>query len=294
MDDWTFRFKDDGLLLNADITYDPVTGQANPFVDILNVTGLSNAPFRTTENNREGQDGGFVDAEFEQMRTIVLEGMVYANVNTVAAYLQSLKKNFGPNKTVQPFYFKEPGLNDRVVFAKSYGVNYDWTTALRTGTTPVQFQLIAEDPSIYDAEPTTATIGLSIPAGGRGYNRAYNYAYGAASLGGMANVFNGGDKDATATIKIFGPVTDPGVYHDVTGRVLQFQMVLLTGQFLTINLRNRTVYLNDSASRRNALTNYSRWFLLSPGSNSLRFLGSDPIGGAPDPIMSVEARGAYR
>ena len=133
MDDLTFQFGEDGVLLNTDPII-PFEDLSSAFVDITNIQGLSSAPFRTTERSREGQDGGFIDAELEEMRTIIIDGTVYAPTYALEPYLESLKANYAPSKTTKPFYFQAPGINGRVVFCKSYGVKYDWTVDRRLWT----------------------------------------------------------------------------------------------------------------------------------------------------------------
>lgn len=308
LDDYTFMFRDDGILLNSDA--DPTA----PFVDIVKITGLDSAPFRITERDREGSDGGFIDVEFEKSRTIVLEGFVYSPAEMLEPFLDALKYNFGPSNSLYPFYLRAPGTNDRVVFCKSFGLKYDWDTSRRTGVAEIQIQLSAEDPSIYDVEPVTDTTTLATIVGGRGYNKGYNYgyastyavtdyyiddyadSYGVATVpsDGSVQINNGGNKPTGATITIYGPIRNPAVVHDASGRQISFDIELTTDQYLTIDLRNRTVLLNGTANRRYTLLNTSRWFLLSPGMNNLRLLGIDTVSGSPDPSMVVTARGAYR
>jgi hypothetical protein len=317
MDEFTFQYNDDGLLLNDDFggttSLDP-SGVASftPFFDIVRVEGLASSDFRTTERSREGMDGGDIDAEFEEMRTITIEGTVYSPPELLESYLDSLKDNYAPTKIPLPLYWRAPGINDRVVFCKSYGAKYTWDDKRRLGIADVQIQLKAEDPSIYDADVVSGNTGLPSAGTGRAYPRAYSYGYGSpaayddiyvdtyslithtSGLGGRIDIVNGGNKPTGAVITIYGPIISPTVAHDLTGRQLMFNISLASNEYLEINLRARTVKLNGTANRRNAMSSTSRWFMLAPGINSLRLLGTDPIGGAPDPAMVVEARGAYR
>lgn len=318
MEDFTFQYTDKGLILNDDFdgttAIDPSSGTPlfTPFVDITSVEGLSNAEYRITERSREGMDGGDIDAEFELPRTIVIEGTVYSPSNVLENYLEQLKSNFGPTKIAQPLYWRAPGISDRVVFCKSYGVKYTWDERRRLGIADIQIQLKAEDPSIYDAQVVSGSTGLPSAGTGRSYNHGYNYGYGApaayddvytdayslithsSGIGGRIDIVNGGNKPTGAIVTIYGPINAPSVVHDLTGRQLAFNINLASNEYLEISLRDRTIRLNGTANRRNAMINTSRWFLLAPGINSLRLLGSDPIAGAPDPAMVVEARGAYR
>lgn len=313
-DDYTFKFGNDGIILNTDVPIPDANSDFTPFIDVTNIEGLDSPEFRITDRDREGQDGGFVDVEFEKMRNIVIDGTVYAPANRLEAFLDDLKYNYGPSNDLQPFFLIAPSTNERVVFCKSRGVRYSWATARRTGTVEIQISLTAEDPAIYDSIPVTDDTGLAQVVGGRGYNKAYNFGYAGLFSGtdfyvdeyvddygtaltpsdGSCHITNGGNRPTGAIIQIFGPIRNPSVVHDTSGRQLSFNIELIADQYLTIDLRNRTVRLNDSANRRHTMLSTSRWFLLPPGENSLRLLGVDPTSGAPDPMMVVTARGAYR
>lgn len=284
---YQFVYQDGGILLNDDAL------PSKPFVDIVRVSGLDNAPFRTTERDREGMDGGFADAEFEKSRTIVLEGTVYGPHTELYTYMESLKNNYAPVNQPQPFYFQPPSTSRRVVFCKSYGCKYDIDQAWRIGSSPIQLQLFAEDPTIYDDPTTQVSCSLPIEGTGRGYDKSYDYGYGGPNSGGSLTWINSGNRPGTGTIIITGPIINPVITHDTSGSELEFNITIAAGQTLTVELRDHTVLLNGTANRRSALVNTSRWFLLQPGANSLRFGGTDP-GGTTDPTMTLLARGAYR
>jgi len=157
LSDYEFQLGDTGVRLNS--------GSTVPFVDISKVSGLDNAPYRETIRDHEGADGGFIDAEFEKGRDIILEGMVYGDLTNVESILDSLKLNFAPVTSPIPFYIKPGTVNERLVFVKSRGARYDWDTARRIGCTEIQFLLFAEDPRIYDANLSSVIIGFGGIAG---------------------------------------------------------------------------------------------------------------------------------
>src|SRR5215467_388463 len=106
--DLTFQLNS-GVLLNSDATL--------PFFDVATVTGFDNAPFRETTRDHEGVDGGFMDAEFETGRDIVIEGTAFAtDANSIEPYLDTLKANWAPQRTPIPLVFKGAGVNERVLF----------------------------------------------------------------------------------------------------------------------------------------------------------------------------------
>src|SRR5690606_4810244 len=103
-EDFTIQFGSNGLVLNSDIVPN------EPFVDITSIEGLDNAPVDSSDRQREGMDGGFVDAEYESLRSIVLNGTVYGSENDVELYLDQLKANFAPSRNSKPLYILFPGM----------------------------------------------------------------------------------------------------------------------------------------------------------------------------------------
>jgi hypothetical protein len=198
LNDYEFKLNDTGVLLNG--------GNIAPFVDVMKVSGLDNAPYRETIRDHEGTDGGFLDAEFERGRDIVLEGVIYCDSSSVEPYLDSLKSNYAPVRTPIPFYFKSSGVNERVVFVKPRGVRFDWELARRIGMTNAQFLLYAEDPRIYD----NILNSIVIPFGGSattgfGFNvspiitdtftRSVSNGWGTPDVGGATSTANGSASD---------------------------------------------------------------------------------------------------
>jgi hypothetical protein len=166
-----------------------------------------------------------------------------------------------------------------MIMCKSLGVKYDWDTAMRTGTSPIQFQLKAEDPTIYSGEQVVLTCGLTSGGSGSGFPYGFPRGFGSAVTGSNAvNAYNMGNKNVGALIR-FAQVISPAVVNDTTGDFLQLNVTVAAGEFYELDLKNRTVRPNGTANRRNLLANSSRWFLLQPGDNMLRFNGT-PNGAA--------------
>lgn len=266
--DYEFQLNDSGIRLNgSDLTL--------PYVDITKVSGLDSAPYRETIRDHEGQDGGFIDAEFEKGREIILEGTVFGASNNVEPYLDSIKSNFAPSATSKPFYFKSTGVSERVIFVKPRGVRFDWETARRLGMTNIQFLMYAEDPRIYDNSLTTQIIPYGGTATtGFGFNVGFNLSFGANVPPNGSYVTVGGNRPAPAILTITGPVDQPRIINDTNSKNLIFNTSLGGGETLTIDLAARTVLLNGNINRRNTLIT-SDWFLFQPGSTFIRFGGTN-------------------
>jgi len=94
--DYTFQL-DSGVVLNTDTL---------PFVDVQRVVGLDSAPYRETIRDHEGTDGGYIDAEFETGREVIVEGIAYCDVDNAETFFDSLKQNYAPVTTPIPFVLR--------------------------------------------------------------------------------------------------------------------------------------------------------------------------------------------
>lgn len=263
---YQFQFGDDGTLLNNDWT------NSGTFFDIQTVSGLDSASFRINEKDWEGLDGGYLDVGFEQMRTIVIEGIVYSTDSlSLESYLDDLKRDYGPTNTTTPLYFGYGGSEPRVIFCKSLGVKYSWDSVRRLNSTPVQIVLKAEDPAIYSSTLNTLILAAqSLATTGRSYNKSFNYGYGGAGNTSTTTLTNGGNKNVGAQIVINGSCTNPRILNDTQGLYLALDINLAPGDYVTLDLQYRTITLNGSAGRRNSLTTGSQWWLFPPGDTQLR------------------------
>lgn len=278
--DYTFQLNS-GVLLNGD---PPL-----PFIDVDNVKGLDSADYRETIRDHEGQDGGFIDAEFEVGREIIVEGTAYCDVTVAETFFDTLKANYAPVTAPIPFVFKAPGVNERVVFVKPRGVHYDWTSARRTGMTPLQLLMYAEDPRIYDNLINSQVIPYGGAATtGFGFNLGFNFGFGVTIPTDGAFVSVGGNRPTPVLFTITGPVTDPRILNETDSKTLSFSITLGALDTLVVDTVNRTVTFNGSVNRRDALLS-ADWFLLNPGNTFIRFGGASGSG-----TLTVAYRNAWR
>lgn len=284
-DDLSFRLGSAGVILNTDST-------GFPFVDIDSVKGLDSAPFRTTQRDHEGDDGGFIDAEFERGRDIVLGGTLYALTGSFETYVDSLKANWAPSATQIPFYLKAPGVSERYLLVKPLGIRYDWTALRRTGMAEIQFSAFAEDPRIYDVTQTTKTINLGATIY-TGFSFSFDFPFGFGGVTGSADVVtvtNAGNRPAPAVFTINGPVTNPHILNDTVSKEMVFNITLATGETLVVDSKNKTVKLNGVTNRRNTLV-APTWFYLVSGDNAIRYRAESAD---PTSFLSIQFNSAWR
>jgi hypothetical protein len=110
---------------------------------------------------------------------------------------------------------------------------------------------------------------------GRTYDLTFDRDYPATSPVGSVTAVNAGTASAQDfVIFLFGPCVNPRFENLTTGQQIRFVTTLTAGQFLEINVRDRTVRLNGlvAQNRYNTLDfATSQWFDLPPGASLLRY-----------------------
>lgn len=280
--DYTFRLGDAGEVLNEEVS--------TTFVDITRVIGLDSAQARQTERDWEGNDGGFMDAEFEKGRTVLLQGLVYATHETLEAYLDDLKENWALSRELVPLYFQAPGVVERLVFVKPLGCRYDWDDTRRLAKASIEFTAFAEDPRIYSSELIELPVAInSTSTTGFGFNLSFPFSFGTASAGMGTNAINLGNRPAPFTAIIPGPTVNPRLINDDTGDEMEFSITLLADEYLEVNTLYKTVRLDGTTNRRNTMVSPS-WFHLQKGDNHIRYL-ADVVTSSS---MTIKYRHAWR
>ncbi len=281
---YEFLLTMDGVLLNSDVS------PSQPFVDVTEVVGLDNAPYRETFRDHEGADGGFLDAEFEKGREIVITGTVYSPTGMMEGFLDQLKRNYAPSQTLLPLYFWTPGVGVRFLLVKPRGCRYNWQQGRRTGQVPIQFGVYAEDPRIYTypgqvvLSPLLGQVDV-----GFGFDFGFNIDFGGmGSFQGYSVCYNYGNRPAPILFTIYGPCSQPILINDKGDHRLQASLALTAVDELVLDTLNHTAQLNGTANRRNTIVQ-DDWFFLEPGPNNIRFLA--PGGGAVGdrPILNADA-----
>jgi len=299
LDDYEYQYKDDGFALNTDVVL--------PFIDVSRVQGLDSPPYRLTEHVTEGRDGGYIDAEFIDPRTIIVEGMLYTDGNTIEQTMDIIKGNYKPQRQAQPFYFKHPGVAQRVVYCKPIECRFDVDSLRRIGCSPIQLQLKASDPRQYASDPVFAGTQPSSITGGVTFPITWPMSFSGGGSSGIIGIYNYGNIATPAVLTISGPIDQPSVQHIESGKTLTFVTTIDQYHSLIVDTGAHTALLDGTASRRSSMSSTSLWFMLEPGQNTLRFNGqfgmsvenvysdvySDVYGSSVPPFLSVEFRSAW-
>lgn len=281
-----YQYGDDGLLLNGD-------SSGLPFIDIESIEGLDSAPLRSDTHDREGTDGGYVQSVYESIRTINIEGHVYADPRNTENYLDALKNNFAATRVNKPFYIQADN-GQKVVWGKSQGFNYTKDSGRRIGVIPFQIQILCEDPRLYTPKIVSrSTTLIAVVTTGRSYPKTYPLLYGGAVSSNGLSVTLNGNRETPGKLRIDGPVVNPQIIFDTTGSTLSFKLTVPTGSYLEVDLGAKSVLMNGSSSVRGSMTLDGGWFMMQPGANNFRFLGVQSPA-TPLATLTVSAYSAWR
>lgn len=153
-------------------------------------------------------------------------------------------------------------------------------------------ELRAVDPRKYATVDTIMSTRIYESSGGRVYSRTYNRTYPGISADGTIFANNVGSTSTLGVLKIAGSVVNPRIEHLESGSTLEFNITLYAPNYLTIDLANHTVLLNDQANRRNTLLSTSTWFSLQSGMNRIRFTSNSALI-LPRPTVTITYRSAW-
>jgi hypothetical protein len=165
-------------------------------------------------------------------------------------------------------------------------------TIRQSGLTQFVVQLRAPDPIKYSLDPmrqpdgsAAVSVGAGSPSGTRAYPRNYDVAtdglreYGTAGSPNVLSVINLGNYSSPPIFRIAGPVTNPTLsLIDWDGKdttdpefSMGFLITLQAGEYLEVDVKEKTVLLNGAVSRRGTMTFESDWFSVPPGESKLRY-----------------------
>jgi hypothetical protein len=264
--DYSFQFGATGYVIGGAPFAD------GTLIDVTSVTGLDQAPIRTSTATYEGRDGGILNATHEDMRVVIISGIIYGGSSPVQTLLEALKANYAPSSLAQPFYIQPGGITQRQIYAKSLGFKYPWDAGIRTNKVPFTITLQAEDPTIYGTSLYDVAGALQGAAPGYGFNYNYPYSYGTSTFIGQTYLVNNGTKPCGFYAIIRNPtsqIVNPRILSDTVSAQVTTTISAGSNDVLIFDFYRESLLLNN-ANRHTAIVNEG-WFLLQPGINSVRF-----------------------
>lgn len=256
---------------------------------VQQITGLDSPDVRESADDLVQMDGGIHGDFFYGRRPITLNGIILNpgsadNRNRRMTKLMRASNAMRQDATLA--WILEGGYEQFVSVRRQQPLRI-------IGAWQKEFQLavVAADPRIYGAELKTeqvAAVGGSI--GGLSSPMTSPLTSN-AGVAGQMNVENRGNTGTAPLITIYGPCVNPVIVNFTTGEEIALVYTLSANEFLVLDTLNRTVLLNNTASRYGAV-DFARtsWFWIEPGLNDLRFSPSSASAGSS---MVVQWRDAW-
>ena len=231
--------------------------------------GWEGSPGSTTEIDlRTNDHGGYASPPFLPPRYITAGGTVWAathdQLHTAFRRLVSAVK-------LQEFAIRvveDDGLELTAQVRRFQAVQ---TKTLTKQRGQWSISMVALDPRKYGITEYVLPLTLPSVSGGLVWPVTWPIVWSAEISPSSGTVINAGNTDAYPIIEITGPVTDPIVMHEESGRFMRFGITLGVGQRLTIDTLRHRVLLG-TADRGNTRT--GDWLTLPPGPSTIRYLAA--------------------
>lgn len=267
------------------------------------VIASSNSFTRSVRSDQSGPrahaHGGYTGNQWADPRVIPIRVMIDADQRDEAGWLAAidtieaawhptgstdetveLLRNIGGREFI---WFGQPGLFDADPEIAAGGNGW------------IRLGFECADPRRYSAELLSVTTRLAVQQGGLTAPLTAPVTVAGKTIGGRETLVNEGKTASYAVFRIDGPVPEPRIVltgSDGVQQVIDFDLTLQSGQWLDIDTRKRTAFLNGlpEANQRGRAEWTMREFPLDPGSTTLRFFAADY---EADALLTTHRRHAW-
>lgn len=251
--------------------------QANGSYEIQSIEGLADgAELRSGDKLRVARSGYVAGYGYLGGRTITMTvAITNFDTATFRAAVADFREAFAvrPGSTEYPLTFQFPGIADGVtaqINCKARKLSLPMDSVYWADNATATVELFATDPLLYSAAETTTALTLSAVSGGFTFPLTFPLTFGATGISGVTTVTNAGTAAAAPRFRVYGPVTNPTLRNETVDRGITVEVALTTGEFLDIDVANRSVLLNGTVSRYSSLS-LAQWWDLEPGVNQIRY-----------------------
>lgn len=261
------------------------------------VTGWDDLPPVTSGNTQRSMyHGSYAGSKYARERVITWTGVMnLPDTMTWNEEIAALRKATTISDTELPITFRT--IDEELVCYGSVTAraipNNRLFGAAQIANIAIQFT--ASDPRKYEVSSTTVSVGLpAVASSGLVYPLEYPLDYGVASVTGSGSFNNVGDAPLPCRWVITGPVDNPVIFNDTTGKFIELAITLAAGETVAIDTSDSSIILNGTTDRlytKTVLSSPISSMELAPGINSLRASAASWSSGAGATITAHN--GAY-
>lgn len=260
-------------------TYNDLTFGHGLDVGVVEVEGLTSLPgVRTGDSARPQADGMYPGADYLAGRILQFDLVVAQEAVARETILNAVAEAFLVRQDELPLMYELPGQDERMINCRPRKRAMKVDNTWQHGVARIAIELFASDPRLYSTTLQTAITTRAIVTGGLDTPHAFPHSFGTVS-GGAVNCMNNGITDTWPIIVWEGPLTNPEATLTATGETLGVTITLAAGETLVADFKEKTVLLNNIASRTGLVVRpTSTWFALPPGNSSVRLSASAGTG----------------
>ncbi|TIH34978.1 phage distal tail protein [Subtercola vilae] len=262
-------------------SYNSLIFGAGTDIQLIGETGIRMLPATRSGNTPRGrQDGSNAGLNFlsERVVTITLSVTVTSQnpFQTVLANMAAAFQPVSDPTQLQTLQFMYPGwvtprqLTGRVTNA-GFPVDIDYNF---NKVNAYHVEITCPDPVIYDSVLQAKTTSLPSPVSGLAFPVTFPASFG-SSTGGYLPISNAGNYPTSPVFVITGPVSNPTLLNSATGQFFRLNLTLGATDALVIDMGAKTVVLNGTAARFNAVATGSSWFTIQPGTWTVGVASTD-------------------
>lgn len=242
--------------------------------------GFESPDYRLNQFSNPGRHGGTTSSSLYDFRRIQLEGSIKGN--TYEEYY-ALRRQLLSAVSIQ----HDDNLNPvphRVTFTTLDGQAYYADVHFNKPLMAIQHPMYSEfmitgtiDTGLIFGQAIISSGNISRPTGGGFESPFISPFISEASTGGTVTITNSGDEMAWPTVDndgnggiiLTGSLTNPVLTNLTTGRKLELDYTLQSGDFIQIDMLKQLVLLNGSSTLISTKTSTSDWWGIAPGPNSI-------------------------
>ncbi len=263
------------------------------------ISGLFDGVGSTLETaSKAWTDGLYSNIPTRDGRTITIEGLIYgACPEDLIKAWERFKATFA--------------LDDQLLTVQLGSINRQLTVKQSTSAPLIKWNgltvlkwsisLISLSSYLYaGGEPTSGSTGLPYTSGGFAYPPSgYDFGhvngndtkwyFGERQISGVITLISNGGAPAPVTMRVDGPVVNPVVTHEPSGRIMALDLTLGNGQYILFDGERKQILLNGSDPLRGHVLR-REWSYAYPGTNSWAFSADENNQQA---LLTVSFRAAY-
>lgn len=243
---------------------------------ISEITGLDSADVREQSEDKPGADGAVHGDFFAGRRPVTVEGTISVGADSPTIRNSRIDRLLRATLALRSdavLKWQETG-----GVARQISLRRQQPTRI-SGLRPKKFlvAMVAENPRIVSqAENSLAILAGALGTAGADFPLDFDLDFNeVAGSAGTLSITNAGSGDAIPTFEIAGPIVNPRVLNNTTGKEQRFIITLAAGETLVVNGDDRSVILNGATNRYAAYDfSTSEWWTLQPGANDVRLLST--------------------